>query len=80
MIYGIPVIGWFLGGLASISMAIPFYFIWNALGSTYFYFVPAVYHQIPFWHCVGLFMLMSMLKSLLIPKLASVTNTSNSNT
>lgn len=72
MAYGIPVIGWIVGFLVAVSVSIPFYFIWNGLAPTYFYFLPDVYLSVPFWHCVGLFMLSPMLKWLVVPNLSSV--------
>ncbi len=51
-IYSIPIIGWLIGAVLHTSLAVPFYFIWNALAPTYFYFVPPVYQQIDFWPCV----------------------------
>lgn len=75
-IYMIPVFGWLVGAFFHISLAIPFYFIWNALAPTYLYFVPLVYQQIGFWECVGLFIVASILKGVLVPKLASVSSES----
>ena len=63
--------------ILSVSLAIPFYFIWNSLAPTYFYFLPEVYKNIPFWDNVGLFMIIPILKHTLIPTL--VKNTSSSN-
>ena len=55
------------GMLMSSFVAIPFYFIWNWIAPTYFYFIPEVYKQLPFWHVVGLFILIPILKSLINP-------------
>jgi hypothetical protein len=79
MINAIPFIGWIISAVVSISMAIPFYFFWSSygIGSRYFDFLPAKYQLIPFWDCVGLFVVMSILKSVL-PKLVSVSNNSES--
>lgn len=76
--YAIPVLGWFLGAFFSMSIAVPFCLIWNALAPTYFYFAPEVYQHIPFWHCVGLFMLSPMIKILLVPKFSNITQTTKS--
>ena len=67
MLNVIPVVGWLLSFLLSVFISVPFYFIWNALGPIYFYWLPKVYLNLPFWHCVGLFMLMPMVKTLLLP-------------
>ncbi len=77
-IYSIPVFGWLLGAILHISLAIPFYFIWNALAPTYFYFVPLVYQQIDFWNCVGLFIVISILKTVLIPRMLTSSSSSES--
>lgn len=76
-IYAIPVFGWFIGAILHVSLAVPFYFIWNALAPTYFYFVPPVYQQIGFWECVGLFVVISILKAVLVPNLTSSTSSSS---
>lgn len=57
-------------------MAIPFWICWTAfgIGEIYFYWLPEVYQSIPFWSCVGLFMCISILKSVIIPKLVEVSN------
>lgn len=75
MIHGIPIIGTLLSFVVSFSMAIPFYFIWNALAPRYFDFLPKVWLKIPFWHAVGFFMIIPMLSWLihaLTPRLVSV--------
>lgn len=53
--------------LCSIVLSIPYYFIWNALAPTYFSWLPAVYQHLPFWHCMGLFVLFAILRTLLLP-------------
>jgi len=70
----IPVIGWTLSLLFNTSVAVPFWIIWTAcrIGEKYFYFVPETYRVIPFWNCVGLFMVIGILKSVLIPQIVSV--------
>lgn len=74
MLNALPFIGWFLSLFFSISLAIPFWLIWSVfgIGETYFYFLPAVYLHPGFWACVGIFMVVSILKAMLVPKLASV--------
>lgn len=71
MLNAIPVFGWMLSFALSVSLSIPFYFLWNGLAPTYFYWLPKVYLDVPFWHCVGLFMLMPMVKMLVFPKLVT---------
>lgn len=67
MLLGIPVIGWIINLFFNTSMAIPFWFIWNRLAPKYFYFLPEVYQQIPFWHVVGLFVIIPVVKMVLWP-------------
>jgi hypothetical protein len=73
MINTIPIVGWIISLVGYASMAVPFWICWTGygLGRTYFYFLPGRYHDIPFWHCVGLFIIVSVLKNM-VPKLASV--------
>ena len=79
MINGIPVLGWILSVVISMSMSLPFWFFWTVcgIGKKYFYFIPVLYQSISFWNCVALFICISILKSILIPSLSSVTNTNN---
>jgi len=73
----IPVIGWIISFLLSASISVPFWFCWTVcgLGQKYFYWLPETYHAIPFWNCVGLFILASILKLVFVPRFASVSNT-----
>lgn len=73
----IPVIGWLLSLLFTTSTAVPFWIVWTAcgFGKIYFYWLPEVYQSIPFWHCVGLFMVIGILMRTLTPKFASVSQT-----
>jgi hypothetical protein len=65
MLNMIPVFGWLLSFILYTSMAIPFWILWTScgLGGEYFYWLPERFHALPFWHTVGLFMLLSMLKA-----------------
>lgn len=76
MINAIPIIGWLLSFAFSLSLSVPFYFLWGYLGPKYFYFVPPLYQHIPFWDCVWIFMLMPILKGLLLPTLSSSSSSS----
>ena len=77
MIYSIPIVGWLLGLFFAIGAAVPFWFCWNALAPKFFYWLPLVYQQLSFWETVGLFVIISILKSCL-PALVSVNNSSES--
>lgn len=80
MLNAIPFIGWFLSLMFTISLSLPFWIFWTlcGIGQRYFYFVPPVYLQIGFWQCVGLFTVISILKSALVPTLASQSVTTES--
>ncbi len=80
MLNAIPFFGWFLSLFFSISLAIPFWIAWTVcgIGETYFYWIPPVYLHPGFWACVGLFMVMSILKAVLVPRIASVSTSSES--
>lgn len=56
-----PIVGWAMAALFAFLFAIPFYYLWNALAPTYFYFLPPVYLVLPFWHTVGLVWLLRLL-------------------
>lgn len=79
MLNPILLIGWIIPFIATVSLAIPFWLCWTVyeLGQKYFGFLPVQYQEIPFWNCVGLFILISILKPTLTPTLASVSNTNN---
>ena len=65
----IPVLGWLVSLGVSASMAVPFWACWTlcGIGERYFYFVPKVYQSIPFGHCVGIFIVLGILKCVLNP-------------
>ncbi len=81
MINKIPFFGWFFLAIASISLSVPFWLCWTvgSIGEEYFYWLPKVYHQISFWECVGLFIVIAIIKGTLTPKLFSVSNSQNVN-
>ncbi len=56
---------WGIFGAALLS--IPFGLIWNHLAPLYFYQLPALYQRLPFWHWMGLFVLVAILRTLLFP-------------
>lgn len=80
MINAIPFIGWSLSLFFSISLALPFWFVWTVcgIGETYAYWLPSVYRSPGFWACVGIFMVVSIIKAVFVPKLISVDNSSKS--
>jgi len=75
----IPVIGWALALIFNISTSVPFWIAWSVcgIGRKYFYFLPEVYQAPGFWACVGLFTVIGIIKRVLTPTFASVTQTNN---
>ena len=69
MINVIPVFGWVVSLALSMFLAVPLWFLWTkcGLGSEYFGFLPPRYLDIEFWNIVGLLMLISILKAVLLP-------------
>lgn len=76
----IPIIGWALALFFSSSLAVPFWFIWThcGIGEKYFYWLPSVYRSISFWNCVGLFIVIGILKLVLVPTIVDVTQKNES--
>jgi hypothetical protein len=76
MINAIPVAGWFLSLFFSISLAVPFWFVWTVcgIGDSYFYFLPPVWRSPGFWACVGIFIAVSIIKAVFVPRLFSIDN------
>lgn len=79
MINAIPVIGWALSLFFVASLSVPFWFIWTVcgIGATYAYFLPAVYLAPGFWHCVGVFIVVGILKAVFMPRLVVRTETNS---
>ena len=71
----IPIIGWFTAAVLCFFVAIPMFFLWNALAPIYFTFLPGAYMLIPFWHVFGLIWLLSALRALLLPSITSSSST-----
>ncbi len=79
MINKLPIIGWALSFCASVSLSVMFWLCWTycGLGAKYFYQLPERYQSIPFWNCVGLFIILSILKGM-FPVLVSSSSSSKS--
>jgi len=71
----IPIVGWLMSTAFLGSASVPFWYVWThcGLGVRYFYFLPEVFQSIPFWHVVGLFIIIWTLRSM-IPQLATINN------
>lgn len=65
----IPVLGWMWSFGLSVSMSVPFWLGWTHLGmgAKYAPWLPSVYLTPPFWDCVWVFILVSILKSVFLP-------------
>jgi hypothetical protein len=81
MLNALPFVGWFLSLVFNVSLAVPFWFCWTVcgVGAKYFYWLPNVYQSIGFWPAVGLFMVLGILKGVLVPNLASISNSAGKN-
>jgi hypothetical protein len=51
----------------NIFLAIPFYFLWNWLAPIYFTALPLAYQELPFLHCVGLLLLLAIVRIAVLP-------------
>lgn len=73
----IPILGWIWGVGAAMSMAVPFWLVWTVfgIGAKYFRFLPWYWASIPFFDCVGIFIILGIVKALL-PKLEVKASTS----
>jgi hypothetical protein len=79
MLNAIPIVGWLISAVTSVSLAVPFWFCWTYwnLGQIYFGFLPPQWRAIPFWHCVGLFVVLSIIKGI-APTLVASSSSSKS--
>lgn len=77
MLNAIPIVGWALSIFFSASAAVPFWFLWTycSLGRKYFGFMPEVWLSIGFWDCVGVFVILSIIRAVL-PTLSSSSSSS----
>lgn len=76
MLNSIPFVGWLLDFILKASLSVPFWIIWTVggIGEKYFYFLPEVYLRPTFWNCVGVFIVVPILKTIFVPRLVSVSN------
>lgn len=79
MLNSLPFIGWFLDLVFKISLAVPFWIVWTScgIGAKFFPFLPAVYLRPSFWECVGVFIVVPILKGIFVPTLASVSQSNS---
>lgn len=74
----IPVIGWLINAVISFLLAIPFTILWNWLAPDYFFWLPDVYLNIPFFKVACLLYLIGMIKDNIIPSFVRVSTSSES--
>ena len=81
MINKLPLIGWMLSIIANVSLSVPFWFFWTVcgIGAKFFYWLPTVYLHIGFWESVGVFICAGIVKEVVTPKFANVTQTNTNN-
>jgi len=81
MLNGLPVIGWAVSFVVAVSMSVPFWLGWSVygIGQRYFGFLPTQWQSIPFWDCVWLAICITIVKAVIVPKLASVSQSNEKN-
>jgi hypothetical protein len=81
MLNAIPIIGWFFSVLFAASIAVPFWYIWTAcgIGEKYAYWLPEVYLHPAFWDCVGVFIVVNIIKDIFLPNFTRATSSSKTN-
>lgn len=69
----IPVVGWLIALFFQASIAVPFWFLWTycEYGKRFFFFLPEVYQSLAFLECIGLFIVLSILRTAIYPKFSA---------
>ncbi|WP_036048689.1 hypothetical protein [Bradyrhizobium sp. Tv2a-2] len=80
MLNKIPLVGWLLAIFFAFCLAVPFWLLWTVfgIGETYAYWLPDVYRHPGFFDCVAIFVVVSILKDVFVPKIVSANNSSSS--
>lgn len=73
-IIGIIVAAILFGMSIALLATVPFFFLWNWAAPIYFTFLPAQWQSLPFWHCVGLVILVSSIKTIALPSVSASKN------
>lgn len=76
----IPILGWFIGFLLNLFLAIPLYYLWEYVTPKYMPFIPDLYQSIPFWDIVWIIMLVSIIKHVFLGGIFSTSSSSKSST
>jgi hypothetical protein len=48
-------------------LSVPFCYLWNRLAPVYFNFLPANYLHLPYKHCLGLFLMVWIVRTVVLP-------------
>jgi len=51
----------------ALLLSIPFFFLWNWLAPIYLPSLPPLYLHLPFFHCVGIFILVAIVRIMVLP-------------
>ena len=80
MLNAIPIVGWIISAIAAVSLSFPFWLCWTVFGTgeMFFDFLPPEWQSIGFLRCVALFISISIIKQVFVPKFVSVNNSSES--
>jgi len=55
------------GLFGAVGLSIPFFYLWNWLAPIYMSWLPSLYIHLPFWHTVGLFVLIAIIRATIFP-------------
>jgi hypothetical protein len=64
-------LGWALLLALPVGLAVPFWITWTVcgIGDSYFFFLPAVWRSPGFGACVGIFIAVSTVRAVCLPKI-----------
>lgn len=73
MLFLLPLLGWAISFTFYLWISIPFWIAWSyfGLGAKFFYFVPEVYQTPSLLEVMGVFAIVSVLKSIFLPSFTS---------
>ena len=69
MLNAFPIVGWIASFVIAASVSVPVWYCWTVcgLGRLYGSGLPEVWQSVPYWHCVGLFIVVSTVRSAVLP-------------
>ena len=79
MLHALPIIGWAIQAVFTLSISVIFWLGWTVFGVGYdfFYFLPERFQSLSFWEVFWLFTVVGILKSVFTPRFVSVSQTNN---